>query len=99
MKNFIIIPFLKNTMICIYDDTIFYNNSFEITNKEVVKCNMWDKIFLESETTSSNLKYEKKKKKAWLGRCREAEGKIPSRERPIEACREATLVHRRVQGG
>lgn len=63
MKNFIIIPFLKNTMICIYDDTIFYNNSFEITNKEVVKCNMWDKIFLESETTSSNLKYEKKKKK------------------------------------
>lgn len=23
------------------------------------------------------------KKKAWLGRCREAEGKVPSRERPI----------------
>lgn len=53
-------------MICIYDDTIFYNNSFEITNKEVVKCNMWDKIFLESETTSSNLKYEKKKKKSMV---------------------------------
>lgn len=67
MKNFIIIPFLKK-----YYDlylrwfTIFYNNSFEITNKEVVKCNMWDKIFLESETTSSNLKYEKKKKKSMV---------------------------------
>lgn len=45
-------------MICIYDNTIFYN--IRCNAEEVVKCNMWDKIFLGSET-SSNLKYEKKK--------------------------------------
>lgn len=41
---------------------------------------MWDKIFLGSET-SSNLKYEKKSMVRAV--CREAEGKVPSRERPI----------------
>lgn len=83
-------------MICIYDNTIFYN--IRCNAEEVVKCNMWDKIFLGSET-SSNLKYEKKKSMV-IGRYVErGRGESPFSRTSDQACREATLVHRRVQGG